>query len=252
MQIKSTLRRINRKYRQIVNLTITAIFLAITCAVIMEYQSVLSQRQLEAANKATAELHNSILARQDSLIYEIDRLKIGISDATQRTFKVTAAANAIKEVRKELSDTDAIKLATMIYDECERSGVEFAYVLAVIQAESRFNHKVTSNVGAQGIMQIMPLTFISIAKVYGYDYLESDVTDLRKNLRIGTIFLHRLLKKTGSHDLASAAYNGGPKVAANYKRLMTGDSTAVVPAETQNYVVTVNSYRAHYRKILGE
>lgn len=251
MNFRQALRRFNRKHRQIVNLTVTALFLAVTCCIIMQYQSHLSNMQRAEAEKANAALHDAILARQDSLIAEIEHLKIGISDATNRTYKVTQAANEIKEIR-QISEPEAIKLASLLYDESERSGVDFSYVLAIVHAESRFNHKVTSNVGAQGIMQIMPMTFISVAKIYGYDYLETDITDLKKNVRIGTLFLHRLKSKVGSYDLASAAYNGGPKAAANYKRLMAGDTTAFVPAETQKYVATVNTYRSHYRKILGE
>lgn len=251
MDIRQTFRRFNRKHRQIVNLTITALFLIAACCVIMMYQAHLSGVQRQENERASAVLHDDIMSRQDSLIVEVEHLKAGISDATHRTYKVAQAANEIKMVR-QMPETDAIKLATLLYDESERAGVEFSYVLAIAHAESHFNHNVTSVVGARGIMQIMPMTFVSVAKIYGYDYLETDITDIKKNVRIGTLFLHRLKTKVGTYDLASAAYNGGPKVSANYKRMMSGDTAAFVPIETQKYVVTVNNYRNHYRKILGE
>lgn len=250
--MKQKFRRINRKYRQIVNLTITAVFLTIICGVIIAYQSHLSNLQIRESAQINAVLHDAVLARQDSILLEVDRLKVGVSDASRRSFKITTAANEIRAVRQNISEAESIKLAALIYDECERSGVEFSYALAIIYTESRFNHGATSNVGAQGLMQIMPLTFLSIAKINGYDYLESDVSDLKKNVRIGTLYLHRLHSKLGSYDLTSAGYNGGPKTAANYKRFSAGDTTVFVPLETQNYVVAVNAQFAHYRKILGE
>lgn len=249
--IKQIFKRFKRKHYQIVNLFITSVFFIIICFVIMFYQTYLSNIQRLENKKVSEDLYNDILARQDSLFNEIEHLKIGISDATQRTYKVTRAANVIKEIR-HISEIEAIKLASLLYDESERVGIDFSYVLAIVHTESHFNNKAISNVGAQGIMQIMPMTFISVAKIYGYDYLETDITDLKKNIRIGTLFLHRLKLKLGSYDLVSVAYNGGPKVVANYKKLMAGDITAFVPEETQNYVVTVNSYRKYYRKILGE
>lgn len=252
VSLKHTFRRINRKYRQIVNLSITAIFLIVICGVIVSYQSHVSKLQLDEASRINTFLHDAVLARQDSILLEVDRLKIGVSDAQRRTFKITTAANEIRLVRQSMSETEAIKLAALVYDECERSGVEFSYALAIIYVESRFNHTATSEVGAQGLMQIMPLTFVSVAKIHGYDYLETDITDLKKNVRVGTLFLHRLFSKTGSYDLTSAGYNGGPKAAANYKRMLAGDTSAHVPMETQNYVVAVIERYAYYKKALGE
>ena len=100
MNFRQALRRFNRKHRQIVNLTVTALFLAVTCCIIMQYQSHLSNMQRAEAEKANAALHDAILARQDSLIAEIEHLKIGISDATNRTYKVPQTNERNDQIQK--------------------------------------------------------------------------------------------------------------------------------------------------------
>lgn len=243
-----TIRRINRKYKQFVNLGVTAI-LVIALGIFLANTQ---KAEVQSINDEYSRLHTLMVDRQDSILNEIDRLKVGIDAATAREYRIKRGADIIINTRKNIAEVDALKLAALIYDECERSGVSYAYALAIIHTESRFNHKVTSNVGAQGIMQIMPLTFVSIAKLHDYDYLESDITDLKKNIRIGTIYLHRLHSMYGNYSLASAGYNGGPRAAGNYKRLVAGDSTAQVPDETLSYVKSVSSTFSSYKKILGE
>ena len=199
---------------------------------------------------------NKLLAesslKQDSLINEIDKLKLGIEESSIRKYKVTNGQLIIKDVRPDFNELECLRLATLIYDECERIGVKYSYALALIQAESRFNYKAISNVGARGLMQIMPSTFVSIARRYGYPYEEGDIYDLKKNIKIGILYIYILKQKYDRSELVSAGYNGGPKIAANYKLYMNGDNSAFIPPETMKYVGTVNKNYQKYRKILGE
>lgn len=252
MNIKQTIRRINRKYRQFVNYGVTAFIIFALGILFLGYQHHINESAYNRQVSTYEKLENSIFARQDSILLEVDRLKIGMDEASIRRFKITNTAQIIRSVRTEMNEMDALNLATLFYDEAERSGVDLSFVLAAVYTESRFNHKVSSSVGAQGIMQIMPLTFVSIAKLHGYDYLEDDIYDLKKNVRIGTILLHRLMNSYGSYDLAAAGYNGGPKVAANYRKYMNGETSVYVPDETKKYVLMVRKQRLQYKKTLGE
>lgn len=199
---------------------------------------------------------NKLLAesslKQDSLINEIDKLKLGIEESSIRKYKVTNGQLIIRDVRPDFNELECLRLATLIYDECERIGVKYSYALALIQAESRFNYKAISNVGARGLMQIMPSTFVSIARRYGYPYEEGDIYDLKKNIKIGILYIYILKQKYDRSELVSAGYNGGPKIAANYKLYMNGDNSAFIPPETMKYVGAVNKNYQKYRKILGE
>ena len=181
----------------------------------------------------------------DSVILKVDK-------STVRNYKISNGQVIIKNVRPNFSETECLNLATLIYDECERTGIEYSYALALIQAESRFNYKAISKAGASGLMQIMPSTFVSIANKHGYPYNKNDIHDLKKNVRIGMLFIHRLKKKYEKNELVSAGYNGGPKVALKYKSYLNGDKSASIPNETKKYVIAVNTNYQTYRKILGE
>lgn len=252
MNLTQKLRRINRKYRQFVNYGVTAFIIFALGILFIVYQQRVAEAEAKRQDTAYAALETALNARQDSILVEVDRMKIGIDEATTRRFKIIRSSEIIRAVQKDMGESDALNLATLFYDEAERNGIDLSYVLAVAYTESRFNHKVTSDAGAQGIMQIMPLTFLGLAKMHDYDYLETDIGDVKKNIRIGTIYLHRLLSMYGTFDLASAGYNGGPKVECNYQKMMAGDTTVFVPEETKKYVTAVRSKRLHYKQILGE
>jgi soluble lytic murein transglycosylase-like protein len=103
---------------------------------------------------------------------------------------------------------------------------------AIVQVESAYDPKATSNKGAQGLMQLMPGT----AKRYGV----SDAYDPRQNLQGGAQYLKDLLAMF-KYDLklALAAYNAGEGAVKKY-------GNEIPPyTETQNYVKKV---MGHYRQ----
>lgn len=191
----------------------------------------------------------------DSLTREIDHLRSVYSESAARSFQVTNAANIITEVRKKtISPGDAMRLAGMIYDAADRNGIKFSFLMAVIYTESRFNPSTNaSTAGAKGLCQIMPTTFSYIARANGYNYGDNDIMDPYKNLRIGAIYLRDLMKRyNGSINMTAAGYNGGPRVAENYRKYAAGDTTVYIPAETLKYIASVQSMFALYRESIGD
>lgn len=117
----------------------------------------------------------------------------------------TAAALASHFEKKgyEISST----LAATIASAAERHGIDLQVAFGLVRAESGFDNRATSHVGAIGLTQLMPRTAAWLRK-------GTTVRDLRNpetNADIGFGYLRKLVDKyDGSMTLALLAYNRGP------------------------------------------
>ena len=131
-------------------------------------------------------------------------------------------------------------------------GLEEAWVYGLMRQESRFVTTAKSDVGAAGMMQIMPSTARWIAKKLGLkNYRQSLIHQLDTNLRLGTYYMKTVLSWfDNSPVLASAAYNAGPGRARQWRgdRPLEGAIyTETIPFdETRDYVKKVMSNTMYY------
>lgn len=125
------------------------------------------------------------------------------------------------------------QIDSLVNDNAQSQDVDPALIKAIIANESGFNANATSNVGAQGLMQLMPGTAAGLGVTDAYDPAQ--------NVAGGTKYIKGLLERfNGDVRLAVAAYNAGPGAVEKYG--------GVPPyAETQNYVQNVLSSYAKYR-----
>ena len=116
----------------------------------------------------------------------------------------------------------------LIRQAADEAGVPPALVKAVAKAESGFDPRATSPVGAQGLMQLMPGTASGLGVTDPFDPLQS--------LRGGAKYLRQQLDRFGGdYSKAIAAYNAGPGAVQKYG--------GIPPyAETQAYVPRVLGY----------
>jgi hypothetical protein len=122
--------------------------------------------------------------------------------------------------------TDVIQLAS------QESGVDEAFLRAIIHAESAFNPRALSIKGAQGLMQLMPGTALDMGV--------KDAFDTAQNIRGGARYLGLLLRTfNGNEQLAAAAYNAGPGAVQRYNGVPPYDETRV-------YVERVGTLRRRY------
>ena len=128
---------------------------------------------------------------------------------------------------------DVNKYDDLITKAADKFKLDSALIKAVIKAESNFNHRAVSPVGAQGLMQLMPKT--------ASDLKVEDSFHPEKNIEGGARYLRYLLNTyKGDLTLALAAYNAGEKAVAKY-------NYNVPPyRETQNYIKRVFSFYKSY------
>ena len=150
----------------------------------------------------------------------------------------------------------------------EAAGVERALALALMRQESNFDPQAVSPVGARGLMQLMPATARTTAKLIGITTAPARLTaEPQHNMALGTAYLAQQLADFGQAvPLALAAYNAGPQRVTQWlgdngdPRLAAGQGGAdpidwverIPFAETRNYVQRVVESTMVYRARFGE
>ena len=146
------------------------------------------------------------------------------------TVQVTEADFRALPPQQEQPETGG-RFDRLITEAATKYGVDADLIRAVIKAESNFNPRARSPVGAEGLMQLMP----ALQKDFGI----TDPFDPRQNVMGGVRYLRRLLDlHGGSVALALASYNAGPGNVARY-------GNRIPPfRETRNYVNKITKWYA--------
>ena len=147
-----------------------------------------SLRQLENASAKSAELAVTREARP-----EIDAL----------------AASLAKRYRVS-SDATRSLIATA-YREGRRIGLDPLLIIAVIAVESRFNPIAESDMGAQGLMQVIP----RFHKEHLDGAASESVLDPHANIRLGALVLKDYIKSGGTEVAGLQRYNGSTSDGSN-------------------------------------
>ena len=132
-------------------------------------------------------------------------------------------------------------------------------IYAIIRQESAFRDDAVSAVGAQGLMQIMPATALTVAKSKKINYLDKkQLFSSQKNIIIGAAYLQQLAKRFDKHPiLMAAAYNAGPKQVSYWlknhppKDIDIWVETLPWP-ETRNYLKNIIAFYAVYQYRMQE
>jgi soluble lytic murein transglycosylase len=139
----------------------------------------------------------------------------------------------------------------------KQQNIDEAWVYGIIRQESRFMHYAKSNVGAAGLMQVMPATAKWVANKAGWrDYHNGMIHDIDTNISLGTHYMKYTVDQfNGQEVMATAAYNAGPSRAKKWmaaKPLEGAIYAETIPfTETRNYVKKVMANAHLYAKQLG-
>ncbi len=137
------------------------------------------------------------------------------------------------------------------------NNLDEAWVYGLIRQESRFVNAARSNVGAQGLMQIMPETARWIARRLGLGKHFKAIHEPQTNLKFGTFYLRHIQESLdGSPVLATAAYNAGPRRAQRWRDTKPLEAAVYIEsipfAETRDYVKKVMSNAMYYAARFGQ
>lgn len=143
-----------------------------------------------------------------------------------------ALSDEMERVRDWIADTyqvseEAIEPALAAAEtHAEELGFDPLLIVAIMAVESSFNHRAVSNMGALGLMQVIPRYH---KDKIGPNRGRNVLFDPEVNVRVGTLVLHEGLQRYGSMQRALQYYNGAlndpkarytRKVMALKKRLM--------------------------------
>ena len=134
------------------------------------------------------------------------------------------------------------EIAKHIVELSHEKHVDPLFVASIISVESMFRANAKSNVGAMGLMQLMPATAKDMAKKQNFN-----LNDPRTNISYGIDYLIWLDKKyKGNRTYMLTAYNWGP---SNVDRVLQGN--ARTPNDVSKYASTIikraNDWKRHYK-----
>lgn len=139
----------------------------------------------------------------------------------------------------------------------QSAGIDPAWAYGIMRQESRFVASARSNVGASGLMQVMPDTAKYIARNLGETYSASRANSGDTNIRYGTWYMGDIFGKLNRQPvLATAGYNAGPNNAKRWQPVygsLAADQyvESIAFPETRNYVKHVMENATIYSSLLG-
>lgn len=148
---------------------------------------------------------------------KLDTLTIKVDSLLQTTDSLEQVVDTYKRVRlNEITGTEipltfTNKHIDFLERQCDTFGIPLKIAARLIYAESSYNPKAVSNVGARGYMQLMPYTYKHFAKELGVKENNEFA-----NLKVGVYYLSHLYDMyDGFSDvnrwrLTLLSYNMGP------------------------------------------
>lgn len=127
-------------------------------------------------------------------------------------------------------------------------------LLSLIKEESSFNPEAQSEVGALGLMQLMPQT---AHETWKKEFDTYDLLDPEFNIKVGSLYYENLKRSLNNNDILSvASYNGGiGSVNRWLKNLYYSDIDEFIEQipydETKNYIKKVFKSYWNYIRIYG-
>ena len=182
---------------------------------------------MRTAMEASVEIQMQSVRRQlDSLLGNVAATSTSTVSSSPLPSAGTSIAPvaAVEPLEQDCTPIPTSMLRDYIKKIADREGLTPDLLRAVISRESSFNPCAVSSAGAQGMMQLMPLT--------AAQFDVNNPFDARQNIDAGARYHRQLLDRYDDITLALGAYNAGPTRIDTYRGLPP------IP-ETLNYVSSI-------------
>jgi soluble lytic murein transglycosylase-like protein len=209
----------------------------------------ITQTEITKVNAELSEIKKLI----DQNAEKISFLDASMKPSDKMRAKIEIVRNIVrgdidkKRYVSNLSNTDIYNLSSAVVRFSERYGISIALILSVIRQESSFNSKAVSRAGAQGLMQIMPLTAKECAMELNKKESEYDIFNVIDNVQFGVFYLSKMIYMFQKDiSLAVKAYNAGPVFVKKFQSQEEGFLN--LPGETVRYHENVMKYYLDYQE----
>lgn len=171
----------------------------------------------------------------------VNDLRAAMNVDAVRQSKIQKVMKLIAKFNPQMPSNIRYDIANEIYEmSIKYANLDVDLICATITHESArtWNPKVTSPVGAMGLMQIMPGTGMFLAEFENISWVtpQSVLFNPIYNIRLGCRYLSTLIDIYGLQG-GLAAYNGGEKRAAMW--LAHNKANGILWPETQKYVPAI-------------
>ncbi len=176
----------------------------------------------------------------------VNDLRAAMNVDAVRQANIQKVMALIEKYNPKMPSDMRYNIANEVYEmSIKYTNLDVNLICATITHESAqsWNPKVTSPVGAMGLMQIMPGTGMFLAEVEGIPWVSPETVLFNPiyNIRLGCRYLSTLIDIYGVEG-GLAAYNGGEKRASMW--LAHNKANGILWPETQKYVPAIlNLYR---------
>ncbi|VAX15495.1 hypothetical protein MNBD_NITROSPINAE03-553 [hydrothermal vent metagenome] len=156
-----------------------------------------------------------VFANQATLLdqrYESSIVKLKERWIANRSLRTKAEIWRVLEARaKTLSRSERGHVADLVIRYSIANNHDPLLLLALIETESNFRRDVVSKKGAVGLMQIRPFVAQGLADELNMSPDEAvRLVNIDVNVKIGSYYLAKMVKRFGNLSLALEAYNQGP------------------------------------------
>ncbi len=146
------------------------------------------------------------------------------------------------------------RYAEIVETTAKEYGISPSFVYAVIECESGFDKNAVSSVGARGLMQIMPETFLWLQTKTKEELHEDSLFDPETNIKYGCYLYSILFKEFENEETVVAAYHAGTgnvrKWLKDERYSSDGKTLTDIPfPSTKHYVNKVIKTRNIYEKL---